>query len=283
MLAPAKINLDLLITGRREDGYHLLDSLVVFTEYGDELRIEEAEGLSLEISGPFAAGLTITDDNLVLKAAKLICNEVGIKPHVKFHLVKNLPVSSGIGGGSSDAAAALKLLIYHYDIKIDQRRLLEIALSLGADVPVCLEGQTTQMSGIGEKLSPLNLNDDLYLLLINPLVSVSTPQVFKYYAMQNEAFERNRLFQNRVINSQFIIDTLRQSKNSLQNAAVEIEPEIRNVLEIINSTVNVKYCQMSGSGATCYGLYLSEKDCNNAHELIIKEKNNWWVRSTKII
>nr|WP_276515118.1 4-(cytidine 5'-diphospho)-2-C-methyl-D-erythritol kinase [Pseudemcibacter aquimaris] len=282
-MAPAKINLDLLITGRREDGYHLLDSLVVFTEFGDELYIEKSDSLSLDITGPFSNGLTVNEDNLVLRAAKLIAEEAKIQPNFKFHLVKNLPVSSGIGGGSSDAAAAIKLIIELFNLEISDERLNEIGLKLGADIPVCLLGQTSHMSGIGEKLVPFDIKDDLYLLLVNPSISVSTPEIFKEYKIENHEFDKERHFSKNEVHLPFILDALNNSHNSLQSAAVSKKSVIQDVISAIDTTEGLLLSRMSGSGATCFGIYSSEKDCHNAYELIIKEKNNWWVKSTKVI
>ncbi len=173
--AYAKINLDLLITGRQEDGYHTLDSLVVFADYGDEIHVRPSKNLKLTIEGPFAKGLDSADDNLVLKAAKLLRERLDIRAGAEIILVKNLPVASGIGGGSADAAATLLALCDLWELDgLPHQKLEEWGLSLGADIPVCITSHSMHMTGVGEILSPLFLKFPLFMLLINPRVQVST-------------------------------------------------------------------------------------------------------------
>ena len=174
--APAKINLHLHVVGRRQDGYHLLDSLVVFAGVGDWLEVSPAADLSLTLAGPFAAGLAAEPDNLVLRAARGLAELAGIRPSGALRLEKNLPVASGIGGGSADAAAALRLLCRFWAISPDLTRL---AQSLGADVPVCLLGRPALMSGTGEVLAPAPPVPDAGLVLVNPGIAVATPAVFR--------------------------------------------------------------------------------------------------------
>lgn len=279
MLAPAKINLDLLITGRRDDGFHLLDSLVVFADYGDELTAEISDKLSLEISGPFADSLKDKQNNLILKAARLICEYADIEPNIKFYLIKNLPVSSGIGGGSADAAAALKLCIKLFSIDIDEQNLQKIALKLGADVPVCLKGSASHMTGIGENIDGLNVKKPLDLLLINSGVSVSTPKVFMEYALIGSDFDRQRNFSDSEIHFPFMLETLIKSQNSLEGAACQIEPKIAEQLKELLSIEDILLARMSGSGATCFGLFDSTEKCKNAATKINKKHQDWWVKA----
>ncbi len=282
MLAPAKINLDLLITGRRDDGYHLLDSIVVFADYGDQLTAEISDQLSLDISGPFGENLTADQDNLILKAAKLIGEKANISPNVKFHLVKNLPISSGIGGGSADGAAALKLIIDLYELKISASELNEIALKLGADVPVCLFGKPVQMTGIGDKLNILKFTKEIDLLLVNPGVSVSTNQIFSKYNSLNNDFDQPRKFSDHDINLPFLVETLKQSKNALQAFAIENEKIINDVLMALSETEGAKITRMSGSGATCFALYEDFETCQLAAEGISRRNPKWWVKQVKV-
>lgn len=283
MLAPAKINLDLLITGRRDDGYHLLDSVVVFTELGDEITAEKSDKLSLNISGPFADNLIVSDDNLILKAARIIFKEHGIEPNFKFHLVKNLPVSSGIGGGSADAAAALKLTIDMLNLKVPQKRLDEIALSLGADVPVCLRSAATLMQGVGEILTPLTLNKPLSMLLVNPGVSVSTSEIFQHYKLTKDDFDHLRKYNIDHIHDRLIVEALVNSRNALKTGACAIQPEIFNVLETLKIQKGVLLSRMSGSGATCFGVFDNRENCLKAQKAIKTGNSNWWVEATRII
>lgn len=283
MLAPAKINLDLLITGRRADGYHLLDSLVAFTEFGDELVACESQGLTLEIKGPFAKELKVNQDNLILKAARAICKKTGIIPNIKFTLIKNLPVSSGIGGGSADAAAALKLCIDFFSLDLNDTKLNEIALKLGADVPVCLRSSTSHMSGVGEKMIGVKLISNMHVLLVNPGLSISTPTVFAAYKNSVEIFDEARSFLNNQMHLPLMIDTLKKSRNSLQGPATSLEPRIKDVLTVLKNIDNIFLSRMSGSGATCFALFQNEKDCKRAEEIIAMEKPNWWVKATKFL
>jgi 4-diphosphocytidyl-2-C-methyl-D-erythritol kinase len=283
LLAPAKINLDLLITGRRGDGYHLLDSVVVFTELGDEITVEKSDKLSLNISGPFADNLIVSDDNLILKAAEIVCKEYGVKPNLKFHLVKNLPVSSGIGGGSADASAALKLSTDMLNLKVSQKRLGEIALSLGADVPVCLRSTTTLMQGVGEILTPLTLSESLNMLLVNPSVSVSTTKIFQNYKLTMNGFDQLRKYNIDHIHDRLIVETLVNSRNALEVVACSIEPEILNALETLKIQQGVLLSRMSGSGATCFGIFDTRENCLKAQKAIKTDNSNWWVEATRII
>jgi len=283
LLAPAKINLDLLITGRRGDGYHLLDSVVVFTELGDEITVEKSDKLSLNISGPFADNLIVSDDNLILKAAEIVCKEYGVKPNLKFHLVKNLPVSSGIGGGSANASAALKLSTDMLNLKVSQKRLGEIALCLGADVPVCLRSTTTLMQGVGEILTPLTLSEPLNMLLVNPSVSVSTPEIFQNYKLTMNGFDQLRKYNIDHIHDRLIVETLVNSRNALEVVACSIEPEILNALETLKIQQGVLLSRMSGSGATCFGIFDNRENCLKAQKAIKTGNSNWWVEATRII
>jgi len=281
VLAAAKINLDLLITGRRDDGYHLLDSLVVFADIGDELTAELSDGLSLEITGPFSGDLQNPGDNLIIKAARLICEEAGALPNIKFHLIKNLPVSSGIGGGSADAAAALKLTIQKLLLSVDEDKLTEIALKLGADVPVCLKSSACVMSGIGEEICDVSLKSCAYLLLVNPGVSVSTAEVFKRSHELRVSFDEKRQKYVGQVNFTFILERLKESGNSLQLAACDIEVEIKEVLNEIAQTEDVLISRMSGSGATCFGLYETKVSCQKAAKKIKDINYKWWVVETQ--
>ncbi|MBT5185507.1 MAG: 4-(cytidine 5'-diphospho)-2-C-methyl-D-erythritol kinase [Kordiimonadaceae bacterium] len=281
MLAPAKINLDLLITGRRDDGYHLLDSIVVFTELGDHLTAEISDKLSLNISGPFADGLKADENNLIIKAANLICDNAGISPNIKFNLVKNLPISSGIGGGSADAAAALKLCMELLAININEKILNHIALKLGADVPVCLISETSHMQGIGEKITKINFKTPLHILLVNPMISVSTPNIFNQYAKLSTGFDQNRLLTTKEIHLPLMLDILKVSGNSLSEAALNVEPEIYKVLQALSETQGILLTRLSGSGATCFALYDNKENCLNAANKLKIDRPNWWICNTK--
>ncbi|MBL4601205.1 MAG: 4-(cytidine 5'-diphospho)-2-C-methyl-D-erythritol kinase [Emcibacteraceae bacterium] len=282
MLAAAKINLDLRITGRRDDGYHHLDSIVVFTDVGDEVYAEKSDELSLEISGPFADGFKTTDGNLILQAAKTLCHEANVEPTIKFRLVKNLPLSSGIGGGSSDGAAAMKLVQDILNLKIDEKKLNEIALKIGADVPVCLRSKASHMCGIGDELNDIKLAPGIHMLLVNPGISVSTPEIFRKYAASNVSFDKKRQPFTGQIHLPLMIDILKSSRNSLQQAACSINNEISDVLIALGNTDGALLSRMSGSGATCYSLYENFDQCVVAAKKISELNKKWWVKEAII-
>lgn len=265
--APAKINLSLRVTGKREDGYHLLESLVVFAEYGDEIEVQPAEELSLEIKGEFADLLKneTKEKNLVWWAAIALQNHAEKstqKPMgVKITLTKNLPIGSGIGGGSADCAATLKALCHLWKLDISPEELAKIGLKLGSDVPVCLYGKPAMMRGIGEIITPTSPPAQKYIVLLNPLISLSTAEVFSSYHPALEA---------------------KSSTNDLQSAAISKLPIIAEMLGSIKATQNCKFAQMSGSGATCFGLYEIEIDAKNAAKNLQKKYPQMWCIATRI-
>ncbi|HFC04419.1 MAG TPA: 4-(cytidine 5'-diphospho)-2-C-methyl-D-erythritol kinase [Rhizobiales bacterium] len=280
LLARAKINLALHVTGRRGDGYHLLDSLVVFADVGDKLHLEPAKQTSLEISGPFAAGLNVDDNNLVLQAFhKLSAALPAPLPATAFHLQKNLPISSGIGGGSADAAAALNGLIDLWQIEIEPEALSAIALSLGADVPVCLAGKTCRMGGVGEELTCIENFPAINCVLVNPGVGVSTPDVFKALALPADEPAFSPLPD---LPDDDWINWLTKTRNDLQPAAITQTPQIQQTVNALTQTNNCQLARMSGSGATCFGLYDSRQDAEDAAAMIADVHPYWWVNATRI-
>ena len=251
--APAKINLYLAITGKRADGYHLLDSLVVFAGAHDVLYAAPAEdGLSLKLGGPFGEALAVEPDNLVLRAARALAAEAGVPAAAHLVLEKHLPVASGIGGGSADAAAALRVLCRLWNVSLKPRDLHRIALSLGADVPVCLDGVPRRMGGIGDVLTSAPVLPPFGLALVNPGVAVSTAGVFR---------ERTGLFSIEPALPELWADVgamarwLSVLSNDLEHAAQSLCPEIAMVLEALRGTPGCILARMSGSGATCFALY----------------------------
>ena len=265
-LARAKINLNLHLRGQRDDGYHLLDSLVVFPEVGDHLTVEPASGLSLTLDGPFGQGLSAGADNLVLQAAERLA--AGRDLGAAIHLQKNLPIASGIGGGSSDAATVLALLSDLWNISVPS----ELALSLGADVPVCQAAPTAhRMQGIGEHLTPIPRMPDFWIVLVNPMVGVPTGAVFKGTPdkspppgpdMPANGFHR---FDD-------LRDWLAQCRNDLQPAAEALCPEIPKVLDAL---ADAPLARMSGSGATCFALYQDRSAALSKSETLRREAG-WW-------
>ena len=264
LFAPAKVNLFLHVTAKRADGYHLLDSLAVFPAVGDTVRVEDASALSLDISGPFGAVLQAEPDNLLLRAARLLAPG----RDAALHLEKNLPVASGIGGGSADAAAALRALSQLWGIKAD---LLELALQLGADVPVCLASRPTRMQGIGEVLAPAPRLPEFGMVLVNPGVAVPTPTVFK--ARQGD-FSPPASLPAAWASMDAMVADLRNCTNDLQTAAIGIQPVIGEVLDVLAALPGARLARMSGSGATCFAIFYTPAEAAAAAAAI--NHPGWW-------
>ena len=292
--AQAKINLALHITGQREDGYHLLDSLVVFADIGDRLDIAKAGITSLMIDGPQATGVPQDMSNSIMKAAELFLPQ---ERGTAFTLTKNLPSAAGIGGGSADAAAALRGLIRLWGDKSpkqlflkglqpdrlsaeDFQALSDKVKALGADVPVCLFSRTARMHGIGEKLSFIDSMPPLRAVLVNPGVSVSTPEVFKAIARkENEGLPDTRTDFADVGD---YIAWLGGLRNDMENAACQIAPVISYALSQLEQSAGCQLARMSGSGATCFGLYLDAKSAGEAAKAISATHPSWWVKACRL-
>lgn len=264
-LAPAKVNLFLHVTGRRADGYHLLDSLAVFAGVGDVLRGEVAAGLNLEVQGPFAAGLSGEPDNLVLRAARALGGR-----GARLVLEKNLPVASGIGGGSADAAAALRLLCRLWQLAPPD--LPGIALALGADVPVCLVRRPSRMGGVGELLDAAPRLPRCGLVLVNPGVAVATVDVFRARRGDWSApAELPRAWPDVAA----MASDLRELRNDLEPPAIALRPVIGEVIGALAAVPGCRLARMSGSGATCFGLF---DDPVLASEAAMRlRRPRWWT------
>jgi 4-diphosphocytidyl-2-C-methyl-D-erythritol kinase len=279
MLARAKINLYLHVVGRRADGFHLLDSLVVFAETGDEIAVAPADDISLKIVGPFAGGLTTDADNLVLRAALGLRALTGCARGAAITLTKNLPVASGIGGGSADAAATLNALLDLWDVRPDRADLERLALSLGADVPVCLAGRASFMGGIGEEIEPLDAMPEAHLLLVNPGVATPTPAVFK---ARRGGFSEAGRWQRPPANAADLAAALRERTNDLTDAAITVTPEIRDVLGALQQSDGCLLARLSGSGATCFGIFASAAKAEAGRNAILASAPNWWAVAAPI-
>ena len=266
--APAKVNLFLHVTGKREDGYHLLDSLVVFAGCGDELTVTASDTLTLQVCGPFGATLAGEGDNLVLRAALALAAATGVRATGALVLIKNLPVASGIGGGSADAAAALRLLARHWGVPAADDVL---ALGLGADVPVCLAGQAARMQGVGERLGPAPALPDFGLVLVNPGVAVATPAVFR---ARHGGFRLQADLPDAWPDAAALVATLAACANDLEAPAIALAPVIGEVLETIRTTPGALLARMSGSGATCFALFATAKEAERAAEKL--DRPGWW-------
>lgn len=279
--APAKVNLTLAILGRRADGYHLLDSLVVFAREADRLTLTPGPGLSLVVRGVTAEQAGSLDDNLVLKAARgLMLAVPGLKTG-RFALTKRLPVAAGLGGGSSDAAAALRLLAKANRIKLDDRRLLKVARNVGADVPVCVDPRPRRMRGIGERLSAPVAMPKLAAVLVNPGVAVPTKDVFAALGMKSGQLRKTPGRQRRLPRApKAFIEHITGGANDLEPPAIGLQPVIGRVLGALQRQPGCALARMSGSGATCFGLFASRGAATAAAKQLAKAHPGWWVKAT---
>lgn len=281
----AKVNLSLRVVGRRADGYHDLESVVAFADCADRLTLEPGDELKLVTTGPLAAACGDASDNLVFKAAKLLADAV---PNLKlgaFALDKVLPVAAGIGGGSADAAAALRLLARLNDLPLDDSRLQKVALATGADVPVCLYSRACDMTGVGEQLLPLAL-PSMPCVMVNPRVPVATKDVFKALGLRNgellvgatDVLEAPAWPEAGGSISDWV-DILETVPNDLEAPAMRIESVIGDVLGALRDSAGVKLARMSGSGATCFAIYGAPTDAHTAAEKIRRDHPGWWVHA----
>ncbi len=251
-LAPAKVNLFLHVVGRRDDGYHELDSLAVFPGAADRLEATPAPDLTLRVDGPFGAGLDGGPDNLVLRAARALAGYAGAGAGARLVLDKQLPVASGIGGGSADAAAALRLLARLWGIQVPDQVLHGIALRLGADVPVCVASHPARMTGLGDQLGPAPRLPPFGMVLANPRVGVSTPEVFR---ARTGPFSAPAYLPAAWSGLDAMVDGLHGLSNDLEPPALQLCPVIADVLAWLRAQPGCLLARMSGSGATCFGLF----------------------------
>ncbi|MGB3809273.1 MAG: 4-(cytidine 5'-diphospho)-2-C-methyl-D-erythritol kinase [Parvibaculum sp.] len=275
--APAKINLSLLVRGRRGDGFHDLQSLVVFADCGDVLRGELAPALALDVTGPFAGALGDKSNNLVLRAATALGDCLGRKRGARLTLEKNLPVASGIGGGSADAAAALRLLAKLWEASVEPEVLASLALRLGADVPVCLDSRPALMWGIGDLVVRTDALPPFWLVLANPGIAVSTAQVFKVLNASplDELGIGPKLPAMTGLDA--LISWLTAHGNDLEAPAQKLAPVIADVIAAIGKTKGCRLTRMSGSGATCFGIYAGEAEARAAEAELKAKQPRWWI------
>ena len=282
----AKVNLTLRVIGRRTDGFHDLESVVAFADCADRLTLTPGPELALQMSGPLAQACGDTTDNLVLKATRLLAERVpGLKAGI-FTLDKVLPVAAGIGGGSADAAAALRLLAKLNGLALDDQRLLAVALATGADVPVCLASRACDMTGVGETLTPLSL-PIMPCVMINPGAPVATRDVFTALGLRNgellvgatDVFLQNGSWPEQGASLEDWVETLAASSNDLEAPAMRIEPVIGEVISALSATNGAWLSRMSGSGATCFAIYENTADAGRAADQIRSAHPGWWVHA----
>jgi 4-diphosphocytidyl-2-C-methyl-D-erythritol kinase len=281
----AKVNLTLRVVGRRVDGYHELESVVAFADCADRLSLVPGSTLDLTMSGPLAQACGETSDNLVLKAARLLGERVPDLKVGSFTLDKVLPVAAGIGGGSADAAAALRLLAQLNGLALDDRRLLDVALQTGADVPVCLTSRACDMTGVGETLLPLSL-PILPCVLVNPRVPVATREVFAALGLRNGELLvgatdviRATAWPEQGASVEDWVEVLAASSNDLEAPATRIQPAIGEVITALSATDGAWLARMSGSGATCFAIFENTAEAQRAAQKIQLDRPQWWVHA----
>lgn len=276
--APAKINLYLHVTARRDDGYHLLDSLVAFAGVHDTVTIGPADHLELRIDGPCAGPLQSEGDsnNLILKAARALAKVAGIDAKAAIGLTKRLPVASGMGGGSADAAAALRGLCRLWNLNPAADEVIDLALGLGADVPVCLYGKTAFVGGVGEEITPVHALPPCSIVLVNAGGSLPTPTVF---TARQGGFSKPGRFDYAPADAAELAAILSSRHNDLYPPAATLMPSIEFVLKAIKRTNGVLLSRMTGSGATCFGLFAGPDDAAAAALALGQAHPNWWVKA----
>src|ERR1700676_22319 len=279
--ARAKVNLTLRVVGRRVDGYHDLESVVAFADCADRLSLTPGSKLDLKTTGPLAEACGETADNLVFKAAQLLGERV---PNLKvgsFTLDKVLPVAAGIGGGSADAAAALRLLAQANGLAVDDARLIEVAKLTGADVPVCLASRACVMTGVGETLQPLSL-PKIPCVLVNPRVPVATREVFEALGLRNGELLvgvtdviQATAWPEQGASIEDWVEVLAASSNDLEAPATRLQPVIGEVLSALNATNGAWLARMSGSGATCFAIFENTAEAQRAAQKIQRDTRQW--------
>ena len=282
LAAPAKLNLYLHVTGKRTDGYHLLDSLVAFIDVCDRVTIAPAEKLTFHADGPFAGAFSGEDPagNLVVRAARELAAVVGRNANVALSLTKNLPVASGIGGGSADAAACLKGLARLWGIDPVGEAVMAIAAKLGSDIPACVAGRACFMGGVGTELSSAPKLPAAGLLLVNPGIGLSTPAVYR--ARQGD-FTPAMRFDTPPNDARALAALLADRRNDLTAPAVALVPEIATVLDAIAQSEGCLLSRMSGSGATCFGLFGDVAVATRAAEAVARHNPGWWIAPGRLI
>ena len=273
-IAYAKINLALHVRDRQPDGYHRIETLFAFAEEGDRLRVAPAHGLTLAVEGPFAGDLGASEDNLVLRAAQALRSAGGVTAGAALTLDKRLPVAAGIGGGSADAAAALRLLARWWKPPVDEAALLGIATSLGADVPACLRSETVRGEGRGDRLVSQDGSGlaDMPLLLANPGIPLSTAEVFAAWDGEDKG----------ALAIASPLATALEGRNDLEAAAVSRAPEIATLLETLARQPGAVLARMSGSGATCFALFETIAARDAARSAVAARHPRWWQLASRL-
>ena len=279
--APAKINLFLHAGEKRPDGYHELESLVVFAEVGDTLEFAPDEQLSLSLAGPFAEGLQTESNNLVLRAARVLAARTKCARGAAIELTKNLPLASGIGGGSADAAATLRGLVKLWNLSVLPETLQSIAEELGSDVPVCIDSKAAWMEGRGERITRAETLPAMAMVLVNPGVAVATAEVF--LALKSRRGTGTVDHSAPLAKPAQLIALLKATSNDLEAPARAIAPAMGEVLGELSRMPGIELWRMSGSGATCFGLFEEDGAAQMAAIALAHSHPHWWVKATRIV
>ncbi len=284
--ARAKVNLTLRVLGRRPDGYHELESVVAFAGASDRLTLEPGPSAELTVTGPRAAECGDVSDNLVFRAARALGEKIQGLRSGHFTLDKHLPAAAGIGGGSADAAAALRLLAASNNIAFDDKRLMDVARATGADIPVCVGSRACIMTGVGENLTPLNL-PPLPCVLVNPRVPVATKDVFAALGLKPGQLHTGLSDVLEAITwpapdspIETWLDALAGGTNDLEAPAIRIQPVIADVLAALRAADGVRFARMSGSGATCFAIFRSHEEAVRAADAVSGQHPDWWVEAS---
>jgi len=278
MKSKAKVNLFLHIVGKNDDNYHELESMTMFSDdIFDSVEIVQSKKIKINVKGEFSSLIDDNQNNILYKTSLLLKNYHDSLFEIK--LTKNIPVSAGIGGGSSDAATLIKLLQNKYHISLSQDQLKNLCMGLGTDVLSCYYNRALYFSGIGENIELIEKVPKLYAVLVNPLIGVSTKEIFSYYHNKNfKAKLFNKPYKFNSTNE--VISFISTLENDLQTITFSLVPEVNKIIKVLQSHNNCLLARMSGSGATCFGLYPSKKCAINASSVITKQYKQWWVRPT---
>lgn len=282
--APAKINLTLRVTGRRADGYHELESLIGFAGLCDWVGFEPGGTLALEVLGPRAGDAGPPEDNLVLRAARSLARHAAGLRLGRFRLIKHLPVAAGLGGGSADAAAALRLMANEAGLSADDRRVRAAAAETGADVLACLAPQARIMSGVGDKLGPALRLPELFAVLVNPRVPAPTPKVFAAFDLEPRSKPPSPAgpLTQAGLDRGALMDFLSLVRNDLEAAAIRVAPAVADVLGSLSQIREAGATGMSGSGATCFALFGDRRGAAAARRIVAADHPGWWVEATRL-
>lgn len=273
----AKINLFLEITGKNSKNYHLIDSLMAFVDIFDIISVEKSNKLELEIIGEQNLKfLGKKEDNILIKTVNLFAKKYNFIPNINIKLEKNIPIAAGLGGGSANAATLIEILIKLYDLKISREELRVIALEIGSDVPFCLHKKIALVSGVGEVIRSVNIDKkNLYLLIINPKISIDTGKIFQNYQLLEEGTQKEQKLD--------LISMIKCRKNHLEQVAIKFCPKIVDILENLRLQRNIISAKLSGSGATCFGVFVKKSDLDLAFDNLKSIFPEFYIKKTKLL